>query len=57
MIDLQPDNSTGYHDLGAVYVAMGRYDDAVKTFKQGLAIKQTSRAWTNLGAAYMYLNR
>jgi eukaryotic-like serine/threonine-protein kinase len=57
MIDLQPDNSIGYQNLGAAYVAMGRYDDAINTFRQGLRLKQTSQAWTNLGAAYMYLGR
>ena len=57
MIDLQPDNSMGYHDLGGVYIAMARYDDAIAILKRGLALKETSSAWSNLGSAYMYLNR
>jgi serine/threonine protein kinase/Flp pilus assembly protein TadD len=57
MIDLQPDNSMGYHDLGGVYIAMARYDDAIAILKRGLALRETSSAWSNLGSAYMYLNR
>jgi serine/threonine-protein kinase len=36
---------------------MGRYDDAIDVLKKGLTFKETSRAWTNLGAVYMYLKR
>jgi serine/threonine protein kinase/Flp pilus assembly protein TadD len=57
MIDLQPDNSVGYHDLGGTYIGMGRFADAVTVLKKGLSLKETSRAWTNLGAAYMYLKQ
>ncbi len=57
MIDLQPDNSMGYHLLGGVYIAMARYDDAIDILKKGLALKETSSAWSNLGSAYMYLSR
>jgi serine/threonine protein kinase len=57
MIDLQPDNSMGYHDLGGVLIAMARYDDAIAILKKGLALKETSDAWSNLGSAYMYLSR
>jgi tetratricopeptide (TPR) repeat protein len=47
----------GYHNLGAVYMAMARYDDAIAILKRGLALKETSSALSNLGSAYMYLNR
>ncbi len=57
MIDLQPDNSMGYHDLGGVLIEMARYDDAIAILKKGLALKETSDAWSNLGSAYMYLSR
>jgi serine/threonine protein kinase len=57
MIDLQPDNPIGYHNLGAVYMAMARYDDSITILKKGLALKETSSAWSNLGSAYMYLTR
>jgi tetratricopeptide (TPR) repeat protein len=57
MIDLQPDNSMGYHDLGGVLIEMARYEDAIAILKKGLALRETSDAWSNLGAAYMYLSR
>jgi serine/threonine protein kinase/Flp pilus assembly protein TadD len=57
MIDLQPDNSMGYHMLGGDYIAMARYDDAIDILKKGLALKETSSAWSNLGSAYMFLSR
>jgi predicted Zn-dependent protease len=37
MIDLQPDNSMGYHDLGGVLIEMARYDDAIAILKKGLS--------------------
>ena len=57
MIDLQPDNPMGYHDLGGVYLAMARYEDAIAILKQGLALRETSEDRSNLGSAYIYLNR
>jgi serine/threonine protein kinase len=57
MIDLQPDNSMGYYDLGGVLIEMARYDDSIVILKKGLALKETSDAWSNLGSAYMYLSR
>jgi serine/threonine-protein kinase len=53
MIDLQPDNPLGYQDLGAVYMQMGRYDDAVSLMKKGLTLKESSDLLSNLGSAYM----
>jgi hypothetical protein len=37
MIDLQPDNSMGYHELGGVLIEMARYDDAIAILKKGLS--------------------
>ena len=54
---MQPDNFLAYEDLAGAYIAMARYEDAVRVLKKELAYKQTSSAWTNLGAAYMYLRR
>jgi eukaryotic-like serine/threonine-protein kinase len=54
---LQPDNSMGYQDLGGVLIEMARYDDAIAILKKGLALKETSDAWSNLGSDYMYLSR
>ena len=55
MIDLQPDNSLAYEDLGGTYIAMSRYKDAISVFNKGLSYRQTSSLLTNLGSAYMYL--
>ena len=60
MIDLATDNPLGYYDLGATYIAVGRYDDAITILRKGLSLKETSAAaaaWSNLGGAYMYLDR
>ncbi len=57
MIDLQPDNSVGYNDLGGAYIGLGHFENAVSVLEKGLRLKETAPAWTNLGAAYMYLKR
>ena len=44
-----------YLNLGAAYIALGRYDEAIAVLKKGLGIKPTPEVWSNLGGAYMYL--
>jgi len=54
MIDLQPDNPLGYQDLVAVYMQMGRYDDAIALAKKGLSYRESSDLVADLGDAYMF---
>ena len=49
MVDLQPDNSIGYHNLGAVYLAMARYDEAISILRKGLTLKENLQRLEQFG--------
>ena len=49
VIELVPDDPLGYQNLGAVYLAVGRYQDAVSKFKVGLQKNNSPSVWNNLG--------
>src|SRR6185503_14110081 len=57
VIELTPDNSTGYMILGGLYIAMGRPADAEKQLRASIAIKPLGDAYTNLGTLYYQLGR
>jgi tetratricopeptide (TPR) repeat protein len=52
-----PDNVRGMFNLGAAYVGMGRYEEAITLLEQSLAIRPEALAYTNLGNANFYLRR
>jgi tetratricopeptide (TPR) repeat protein len=52
-----PDNVRGMFNLGAAYVGMGRYEEAIALLEQSLAIRPEALAYTNLGNANFYLRR
>jgi serine/threonine protein kinase/tetratricopeptide (TPR) repeat protein len=51
---LAPDNVRALYNLGATYVAMGKYDDAIAVLQRSLALRPSPRAYTNLANAYFY---
>jgi serine/threonine-protein kinase len=53
-IRLAPDNFKAHYDLGAVYFAMERYQDAVEQFQKSLFIAPSVSGHSNLGTAYYY---
>jgi len=55
---MKPDYWAGYKYLGFFYLRNGRYDDAVKQFRQVLKFKPDSYlAYNNLGAVYYFIER
>ncbi|HMF74919.1 MAG TPA: tetratricopeptide repeat protein [Bryobacteraceae bacterium] len=52
-----PDNSELYRGLGGLYIAMGRYEDAITNSKEAVAHRPTFGAYDNLGTAYLSLGR
>ena len=57
-IQLSPDRWDGYNDLGGFYLRRGRYQDAVRLFKQVIALTPNNAwAYSNLGSAYWYLGQ
>jgi serine/threonine protein kinase/tetratricopeptide (TPR) repeat protein len=52
--ELAPDNPLGLYNLGGVYLALGRYDDAVKVLTRAIEIKPAAGAYSNLGTAYFH---
>lgn len=51
-IDLKPNSSKGYSELGAAYYSLGRMDQARYAFEKSLSIDSTYRACANLGTIY-----
>jgi tetratricopeptide (TPR) repeat protein len=57
-LDLEPQNSSSYHNLGLAYMYAGRYVEAEKTIKRSIELNRGFRLpSTNLGLTYMALNR
>jgi serine/threonine protein kinase/tetratricopeptide (TPR) repeat protein len=55
--ELAPDNPLGLYNLGGVYLALGKYDDAVKVLTHAIDVKPAAGAYSNLGTAYFHARR
>jgi tetratricopeptide (TPR) repeat protein len=55
--ELEPDNASGYRNLGAVYFAMGEYEKAVPILQKSIEIEKHPIGYSNLGTSYFYLRR
>jgi serine/threonine-protein kinase len=55
--DLAPDSFRGYSNLGATYLQVERYDDAINALKRSLEIRPTHDAFSNLATAYFRLRK
>ena len=49
VIELTPDNTRGYNNLGVTYLRMQRTTDAVRQWERSIAIRPTFSAASNLG--------
>jgi serine/threonine protein kinase/Flp pilus assembly protein TadD len=56
-LKLEPDNVPALRNLGAVYHALGRDDDAVGALQHALEIKPSADAYNNLGTIRFYQGR
>ena len=54
-MQLTPDNSRGYSNLGVIAYTQKHYDDAAKMFEKAAAIKPTDSVYSNLGTLYYTL--
>jgi tetratricopeptide (TPR) repeat protein len=57
VVALAPDSFTGYSNLGATYVELARYNDAIQALERSIAIRPSDYGYTNLGNAYFFLRR
>ena len=57
VIELEPDNSYGYDNIGAVYITEGKWSQSIPMFQRALQIRPHFEAYSNLGTAYFYLKR
>ena len=54
---LAPDNVRALYNLGATYVALGKYDEAITVLERSLALRPSPSAYSNLANAYFYLRK
>jgi len=57
VVQLEPNNSAGYNNLGMAYFTLGKYEDSISAFQKALQIMPSAETYTNLGTAYFYLKR
>lgn len=57
VVRLAPDSFRGYSNLGVIYVAQGRYAEAITVCERSAALRPTAPAYSNLGTAYFALRR
>jgi adenylate cyclase len=55
VLDLTPENVIAINNLGASYLFLGDFKNAIKLFEEALVISPSSSAFSNLGAVYYYL--
>jgi Flp pilus assembly protein TadD len=49
LVKVAPDSYLGYQQLGTVYQAMGRADDALLNYQRSIAVQPSPPAYTNIG--------
>ena len=54
---MSPDNGGAYLSLGAVYINMGRYDDAIAALKKAIELRPYYDSFSNLGMVYLRTGR
>ncbi|MFY9558866.1 MAG: tetratricopeptide repeat protein [Terriglobales bacterium] len=52
-----PLNPRGYSNLGAIYLMLGQYPEAVDALQRSTAIRPSYESYGNLGTAYFYTHR
>ena len=57
VIALAPDSFRGYSNLGAAYVELSRYEEAISALEHSITIRPSASGYSNLGNAYFYLHR
>jgi adenylate cyclase len=55
VLDLTPDNVMAINNMGASYLFLGDFENAIPAFEKALALSPSSASFSNLGTAYYYL--
>lgn len=57
-LDLEPDNSQAWSNLGVLYAAQGRFEEAINCFEQSLdLVPDNDEVWNNHGTALFSLEK
>lgn len=57
VVALVPDSGAQHRNLGGVYIALGRFQDAERELLKSIELGPTTSAYSNLGALYLYVGR
>src|SRR5262249_55435613 len=57
VIELAPGNPRGHYNLAAAYFRMGRYADAISSYRRSLEIQPGATAYSGLGTVLFFLGR
>jgi eukaryotic-like serine/threonine-protein kinase len=57
VIELAPEISFGYENVGAVYFSQGKFKESIPYFQKALAITPDPVLYSNIGTAYFYMQR
>ncbi len=57
VVELTPDNYSGYSNAGGLLLQLGRHAEAAQMLERSLALRQTDAALSNLGSIYFYEQR
>jgi tetratricopeptide (TPR) repeat protein len=57
VIELAPEISFGYENVGSVYFSQGKFKEAIAYAEKALTITPNPDLYDNIGEAYFYMNR
>jgi eukaryotic-like serine/threonine-protein kinase len=57
VIELEPENVTGWNDLAGAYERMGRYPESIPAYRKSIELAPTWLAYSNLGYVYTVLKQ
>jgi tetratricopeptide (TPR) repeat protein len=55
--ELEPDNATGWSNVGVAYDRLGNYEQAIPNYQKSISLQPTWDGYSNLSSIYFFLHR